>query len=319
MRRPHPEAARVISAHGRQAWVESVQGQTALCHLKGRELEPLANDWVLVDSPEQPTVITEILDRTNTLYRQEGQKVKALAANLDLVLVVLAGEPKFAPDAIARLIASLIEQDIDFQIVVNKSDLVEALDVAQTLIKGFQPVWPCEPWPTIETSTKTDAGLSKLEEQLTTIAKRQPDACVALVGQSGMGKSSLLNSLVPDAQAQTNTISFALQSGRHTTTVSRVYQTQIRNGPSLRVIDTPGFQRFGISHLDRSDLERIFPEWHRIGQEDGSCRFYNCSHDHEPGCQIQARIHQLEEDDPTLSRLLEARRQQWLRLLETSA
>ncbi len=319
MRRPHPEAARVISAHGRQAWVESVQGQTVLCHLKGRELEPLANDWVLVDSPEQPTVITEILDRTNTLYRQEGQKVKALAANLDLVLVVLAGEPKFAPDAIARLIASLIEQDIDFQIVVNKSDLVEALDVAQTLIKGFQPVWPCEPWPTIETSTKTDAGLSKLEEQLTTIAKRQPDACVALVGQSGMGKSSLLNSLVPDAQAQTNTISFALQSGRHTTTVSRVYQTQIRNGPSLRVIDTPGFQRFGISHLDRSDLERIFPEWHRIGQEDGSCRFYNCSHDHEPGCQIQARIQQLEKGDPTLSRLLEARRQQWLRLLETSA
>ena len=319
MRRPHPEAARVISAHGRQAWVESVQGQTVLCHLKGRELEPLANDWVLVDSPEQPTVITEILDRTNTLYRQEGQKVKALAANLDLVLVVLAGEPKFAPDAIARLIASLIEQDIDFQIVVNKSDLVEALDVAQTLIKGFQPVWPCEPWPTIETSTKTDAGLSKLEEQLTTIAKRQPDACVALVGQSGMGKSSLLNSLVPDAQAQTNTISFALQSGRHTTTVSRVYQTQIRNGPYLRVIDTPGFQRFGISHLDRSDLERIFPEWHRIGQEDGSCRFYNCSHDHEPGCQIQARIHQLKKNDPTLGRLLEARRQQWLRLLKTSA
>jgi ribosome biogenesis GTPase len=319
MRRPHPDAARVISAHGRQAWVEAVQGQVVLCHLKGRELDPLANDWVLVDSPEQPTVITEILDRSNTLYRQEGQKVKALAANLDLVLIVLAGEPKFAPDAIARLIASLIEQDIHFQIVVNKSDLSMALETAQTLVKSFQPVWPCKPWPTIETSTKKDGGLVTLEDQLVAIAEAQADACVALVGQSGMGKSSLLNALVPDAQAQTNTISFALQSGRHTTTVSRVYQTKIRTSPSLRVIDTPGFQRFGISHLDRSDLERIFPEWQRIGQEDGGCRFYNCSHDHEPGCQVQARIAQLEKDDPTLSRLLEARRQQWLRLLKTSA
>jgi ribosome biogenesis GTPase len=279
----------------------------------------LANDWVLVDSPEQPTVITDVLDRTNTLYRQEGIKVKALAANLDLVLIVLAGEPRFAPDAIARLMASLIEQSIEFQIVVNKSDLSAALEAAQSLVIGFQPVWPCEPWPTIETSTKIDGGLVTLEDRLVAIAEAQTDACVALVGQSGMGKSSLLNRLVPDAQAQTNTISFALQSGRHTTTVSRVYQTKIRTGPSLRVIDTPGFQRFGISHLDRSDLERIFPEWQRIGQEDGSCRFYNCSHDHEPGCQVQARIDQLKRDDPTLSRLLEARRQQWLRLLKTGA
>ncbi|MFZ9103256.1 MAG: ribosome small subunit-dependent GTPase A [Burkholderiaceae bacterium] len=319
MRRPHPDAARIISAHGRQAWVETATGQVALCHLKGRELDPLANDWVLVDSSDHPTVISAILDRTNTLYRQEGQKIKALAANLDLVLIVLAGEPKFAPDAIARLVASLIEQNIDFQIVVNKSDLPQALETARDLIKGFQPTWPSEPWPIIEASTKADGGLVRLETHLAAAANSRPDTCVALVGQSGMGKSSLLNALVPDAQAQTNTISFALQSGRHTTTVSRVYQTQIQEGPSLRVIDTPGFQRFGISHLDRSDLERIFPEWQRINEEDGGCRFYNCSHDHEPGCQVQARIHQLEKDDPTLGRLLEARRQQWLRLLKTSA
>lgn len=317
MRRPTPQAARVISAHGRQAWVQTHLGQTALCHLKGRGLDPLANDWVIVDSPEKPTVVTGILERSNTLYRQEGIKVKALAANLDLVLVVLAGEPRFAPDAIARLVASLIEQSIAFQIVINKSDLAEALLTAHALVKGFQPTRPCEPWPILETSTKLIDGLAALETRLEATVSQTPDACVALVGQSGMGKSSLLNSLVPDAQAQTNAISEALQSGRHTTTVSRVYQAQLKSHHGFSVIDTPGFQRFGISHLSRTDLERIFPEWSRIAQEDGSCRFHNCSHDHEPGCRVQSRIALLNQTDPTLGHLLEARRQQWLRLLKT--
>ncbi|MEY4082855.1 MAG: ribosome small subunit-dependent GTPase RsgA [Pseudomonadota bacterium] len=319
MRRPHPDAARIISAHGRQAWVQTRLGGLALCHLKGRDLEPLANDWVQVDDPDRPTVVTDLLERRNTLYRQEGQKIKALAANLDLVLIVLAGEPRFAPDAISRLMASLIEQSIDFQIVLNKADLPEALATANELIATFQPVAPCRPWPVVQTSTREPKGLEALARVLQPLARADDQACVALVGQSGMGKSSLLNRLVPDAEAQTNAISTALQSGRHTTTASRVYQAKTEGGLGLQVVDTPGFQRFGISHLQRDDLERIFPEWAQISEELGRCRFVNCSHDHEPDCQIQFKISQLLDSQPAAGQQLESRRQQWLRLLQASS
>ncbi len=105
-----------------------------------------------------------------------------------------------------------------------------------------------------------------------------------LLGQSGMGKSSLLNLIVPDANAATREISEALQSGRHTTTDARLYQVPQEQG---RIIDTPGFQEFGLAHLTVGQIERAFREFQTLL---GHCRFYNCTHLIEPGCAVRDAV-----------------------------
>jgi len=283
LRRSHSEAHRVISAHGSHAWVSPVTGplNSQAVPLKGRALKPVAGDLALLSEP--PSSLMELLPRRNALVRAEAHRQKVIAANLDLVIVLVSGEPLFAPELMVRLLATLASEGLPYIIALNKTDLSEETDRARASLRSCLP-WPCLPDAEISCidhegqDPSSESGPGALVQAIRAQGITNP--VVGLVGQSGMGKSSLLNRLIPDAGAQTQTISQALQTGRHTTTVSRAYEWLDVDG---WLIDTPGFQTFGIQHLTTEDLLGAFPEWLEI-QNKGRCRFYNCQHDQEPGC-----------------------------------
>jgi ribosome biogenesis GTPase len=298
LRRPHSEAHRVISAHGAHAWVSPLTGPDSsgpITHqvipLKGRALKPVAGDLVLLSEP--PESLTEILPRRNALVRAESHRKKIIAANLDLVVVLVSGEPLFSPELMVRLRAALASQGLADMIVLNKADLLKESQQARASLKGCLP-WPCKPdveLTCVKDRSDTETGLASPGALVQAIrARGLKNPVIGLVGQSGMGKSSLLNWLIPDADAQTKAVSQALQTGRHTTTVSRAYQWQAVNG---WLIDTPGFQTFGIQHLQVEDLLRVFPEWLEL-QRNHRCRFYNCRHDEEPGCVLTQALEAME-------------------------
>jgi len=289
----------VISCHGRQAWVETDDGSRHLCHLRGRELAPLTNDLVVLNRTHSPPTVESIGPRANTLLRQEGDKAKRLAANIDLAWVVVSGHPIFSPDILLRVLASLMSQRIPTWVLLNKTDQAEPTALARAQLQALMPQSMDCPWPVVETHIQS-GGLNGLMAMMSNAFPGER-LSVALMGQSGMGKSSLLNRLVPSAQAQTQAISEALQTGRHTTTSSQAY-----HWAGGRIIDTPGFQKFGIGHLEQDDLTGLFPEFQMILSQDGACRYANCSHRHEPGCPIR---------EAASSRGLGARLEQWEGLL----
>lgn len=279
-----------------------------------------------VDWNENPPVIVEVLTARNALMRSEGPKTKLLAANVDLAVLVVSGHPIFSPDLLLRVLASLHAADIPVVIALNKVDLSATLALARQTLRlalpaltdaegGIPPVVAC-----CEISATSGEGSEGIAPALREIApwlsglEDTAETAIALIGQSGMGKSSLLNRLIPQAEAETQEISQALQTGRHTTTVSRAYRWP--DAPAAGdswVIDTPGFQRFGIAHLSQDQVAETFPEW-SILQKRQTCRFYNCRHSHEPGCGVKAGIADFLERDPDRGKHLEQRRQYWLSL-----
>lgn len=342
MRRPDPAAARVVSAHGDKAWLDASPAR--LAQLKGRSLKPVAGDWVRVDWTHDPPVVQEVLAAANTVMRSEGPKTKQLACNIDLAIVVVAGHPLFSADLLLRVLASLKAAQIPVVIAVNKADQAVGLEKAREALRLTLPALKPPHGDTqpdnllltcCEISATTGEGMSGLASLLALIetffanhadnAQSRPSGTgsdkqttIALIGQSGMGKSSLLNRLIPQAAAQTQEISEALQTGRHTTTVSRAYRwpdaPTASCGRTTWVIDTPGFQRFGLAHLGMDEIGACFPEWALL-QRETSCRFYNCRHSHEPGCGVKAGIAEIREKNPSLGRHLESRRQAWLALI----
>ena len=332
MHRPHPAASRVLSAHGTQAWLQA--SPPVVAHLKGRDLKPVAGDWAIVDWTHDPPLISDLLPQRNRILRSEGPKTKVLAANIDLAILVIAGHPLFSPELSLRVLASLQAESIPVVITLNKADLTESHQRAWGHLQALLPAYdnarpaglPSElaGMNICEISCKDTGhteGIDPLLQQMQrligeTTTEEETPPTFALIGQSGMGKSSLLNRLIPEAAAQTQAISEALQTGRHTTTVSRGYAWAPT--PSYEpawVIDTPGFQRFGLSHLSVSQIAEVFPEWSDI-QTRSACRFYNCQHQHEPGCAIKAEIAGLEETDPERGKHLALRREAWLGLIE---
>jgi len=328
--RPHPSASRVLSAHGTQAWLQA--SPPVVAHLKGRDLKPVAGDWAMVDWTHDPPVISDLLPQRNRILRSEGPKTKVLAANIDLAILVIAGHPLFSPELSLRVLASLQAESIPVVIALNKADLSEshqrAWEHLQALLPAYTRTTPagrsseragvqvCEiSCKNIDRTHGIDPLQQYMQRLIDEATTEETPPTFALIGQSGMGKSSLLNQLIPEAAAQTQAISEALQTGRHTTTVSRGYAWTPTSGGPAWVIDTPGFQRFGLSHLTVSQVAEIFPEWSEIHAR-GACRFYNCQHQHEPGCAVKAEIAALAKKDPESGRHLALRREAWLGLIE---
>ncbi len=232
--------------------------------------------------PDQ-AVIETIHERKNLLYRSDAYKSKSIASNVDQILIVLATEPGFSPDLLGRAVIAAETAEIIPRIILNKCDLPDKLPAARKLLAPYIAMG----YPVHEMSVKHDPA------SVAALLPHVQGKVSVLVGQSGMGKSTLLNALIPDAAAQTQEHSKKLDSGKHTTTACRYYDlphgTDALESSDFAgaLIDSPGFQEFGLAHLSESQLQHAFIEFRPFL---GQCKFHNCSHGDEPGCAIRAQV-----------------------------
>jgi ribosome biogenesis GTPase / thiamine phosphate phosphatase len=258
----------VIAAFGRQYAIRLDDQHEALCYPRAKKSELACGDRVevVLNAPDQG-VIESTLPRESLFYRADQWKEKLIAANVSQIVVVVATEPGFSDELITRCLVAADAQDIPVLIVLNKCDLTGSLPVARALLAPFEA-----------------AGHSVLElsakENVEPLRARLDRHLSLLVGQSGMGKSTLTNALIPEAQARTREISEVLDSGKHTTTHARMYP--LPDGGNL--IDSPGLQSFGLAHLSKNEIECGFLEIRHLL---GTCRFRDCGHSKEPGCAIR--------------------------------
>ena len=262
---------RVIAAHGRQYVVELADGTLLPCFPRGKKSEIACGDRVdIMRTSDDQGVVEAIQPRVSLLYRSNEIRQKLIAANVDQLVIVVATEPGFSDELVTRALLAAESEEIEPLIVLNKCDLIERLPEAEAALS---------PFARLGYSILHLSALGEVDALRTQLAGQTS----VLVGQSGMGKSTLVNALVPTAGARTREISEALDSGRHTTTHATLYR--LPDGAAL--IDSPGLQEFGLHHLSRSELEHGFREY-RVWQ--GHCRFRNCRHDREPGCAIREAV-----------------------------
>jgi len=265
----------VVAVFGRRYEIESA-GQLLDCVSRGKKHEVACGDRVEVrgTGPGQ-AVIEKLLPRSSYLERADAYKRKAIAANCDLVLILVAAEPWFSDEFVTRVLLLAHAAGIPALIALNKIDLPGA-DQARQRLQVLKDVGI----EVVEISAKGrhEAGCGALLPHLA-------GKCTVLVGQSGMGKSSLVNALIPDAQARMGELSEALGTGKHTTTFSRLYRIDAQS----TLIDCPGMQEVGIHNLDFAQLVGGFSEFAPFL---GHCRFSNCRHDREPDCALRGALAQ---------------------------
>ena len=281
------EPGLVVAAHGRQVVVETPDGRRVLCQTRGKKSELVVGDHVLWMATGDAGVVEQLEPRHNLMFRQDEWRTKSFAANLDLLLVLVAGEPVFSESQLTRALIAAQAAGITACIGLNKIDL-PATSAARARLAPYVAMGV----QVIELALKHDVEVARA-----TLEPLLAGRTTLVLGASGMGKSTLINLLVPAAAVRVGEISHALQSGRHTTTTTTLYW--LDEARSTALIDSPGFQEFGLRQVTAEQLASLMPDY---AAALGHCRFYNCTHRHEPGCGVRDAAER-GEISPTRQRL----------------
>jgi ribosome biogenesis GTPase len=263
----------IVAAHGRH-YLAEVEGDLIQCVTRGKKTNVAVGDVVHVKrTSADQAVIEQIAERSTLLYRSDQYKSKLLAANITRLFIVIATEPGFTDDLVSRSLVACEAAGIEAHLILNKVDMTENLARARERAGLYTGMG----YPLHEVSAKSDP-----DGTLATLRPLLAGQSSIFIGQSGMGKSTMVNLLIPDADIAVREISEALDTGKHTTTFTRLYRLPEEFGGG-NIIDSPGFQEFGLYHLSEGMLERAFVDFKPYL---GGCKYYNCRHLAEPHCAI---------------------------------
>ncbi|WP_354695511.1 ribosome small subunit-dependent GTPase A [Elongatibacter sediminis] len=269
-------------AYGGQGVVQREDGERLPCRFRRSVGRPCCGDRVRLErAGADDWVVAEILPRRNEFVRGDGrQRRQVIACNLDQVLVVIAPEPRPSRDLVERYLVAVHSLGMQPVLVINKAELLDAsaglTDTAQSPPFSRVAEYRRLGYTVVHTSTRAAPGTDALAPLL-------HGSTSILVGQSGVGKSSLVNRLIPDLDLQTGELSRATGKGTHTTTTTILYE--LPDGGAL--IDSPGVWEYGLWAMSARELAAGFPEfWPYVGQ----CRFNDCRHHGEPGCAVDAAM-----------------------------
>lgn len=262
----------VVASHRRHFVVRSATGETLVCVLKGRGMTLACGDRVAYSRTDAGGVIESRSPRTSLFYRSDAFKERLIAANVTQVVGVVAPDLSLDEELVNRWIVAAEAEGCRFILAANKADMF-GFDVLQERLAPYAALG----YTVVPLSARQDAGpLRPWIEGRNSV----------LVGQSGMGKSTILNALLPDVGAKTAEISASLNAGRHTTTHSTLHllADDVEGG---WIVDSPGMKMFGMAHVAADALAHAFVEFRPFL---GHCRFRDCRHDQEPGCAIDAAV-----------------------------
>ncbi len=265
----------VIATYSRRMRLRLANGDEVDARIKGKRLKPVCGDQVHAEAiaNEADWLITSVLPRRNQLTRPNTRgQVEVLAANLELLIVVAAASPK--PDwyIVDRYLCAAEIMGIDAAVVFNKTDLDSGDNGSSAELAEYAKIG----YGVVRSSAKTAIGIAEIQDVLA-------GQCSIIVGQSGVGKSSIINRLTADAAQRTGSISNKTGAGRHTT-VNSVMIPIPGNGS---VIDSPGVRDYAPALDSLQDAAQGFREIATFGQD---CRFANCKHLREPACAVKNAV-----------------------------
>jgi len=300
----------VVKNTGSWYVVKSTDGRLVNCRIKGsfrlkgmRTTNPVAvGDHVAIQPNADGTAfITAIEPRRNYIIRRASNLSKEshiLAANIDIAaLVVTLVHPVTSTTFIDRFLATAEAYRVKVLLVFNKIDLLDS-EEDRELLDAVTYLYDSIGYDTIHVSATQGTGITMLADKL-------KDSVTLISGNSGVGKSTIINSLIPGIRQKTANISDAHDQGMHTTTFSEMFELPDGHG---HIIDTPGIKGFGTIEMNEHEISHYFPEIFEIGL---GCRFGNCTHIHEPGCAVLKAVEE--------SRIAQSRYNSYLSILDDVA
>ena len=263
-----PASGTVVAAFGRETLVRADDGELLQATARNRRTQPVCGDRALLSGVGGGRAVIEALDPRRSVFSRSSQhRTKVLAANITQVVILVACEPSFSDELMCRFLVAAENAGLPALLVLNKVDLADLRDRALVALEPFRGLG----YPLIEL-----AGMRDAQPLLAYLHRHRS----LLAGQSGMGKSSLIKTLLPEAEVRIGEISRFLDSGRQSTTAARLYVVD----ETTEIVDTPGVSDFGLAGLEVQDIAAGFREF---AAHAGRCRFQDCRHLVEPGCAVQ--------------------------------